>query len=78
MQSATWCAKNMSCCGPQASLGEVACSQAAADAFAKFERQSNWLSIKRVCQEHLLPVNELCNLVKQATDQTMEGRHICI
>lgn len=68
----------MSCYGVQASLGEVACSQAAADAFAKFERQSTWLSIKRVCQERLLPVSELRGLITQATEQTMEGRYICI
>ena len=68
----------MSWYGLQASLGDVACTQAAADAFAKFERQSKWLSIKRVCQEHLLPINDLRNLVKQATDQTMEGSYICI
>ena len=55
------------------SLGEAACSDAAAAAFVKFSKRSKWLRIKQGCQERLLPLKEISELVMQATDQTLAG-----
>lgn len=55
------------------SLGEAACSDAAAAAFIKISKHSKWLRIKQGCQERLLPLKEVSELVMQATDQTLAG-----